>query len=285
MHIIPHLLHLHKSDDDDDIDLHLNFSLISAACQQGCSTPTSSFSIRFVIFTALLFSYLICNIFTATIISDLWANAAPIKNLEMLLSHSNQIYMSKDSDVSKLVTKGMSQYAPHLLPKIRYHDLSTAFWKVARSEDNHHQVSCLLAWPDYLTGSGRKLLQEKYKNVDKELCKMFSSFPYKPFPMKVSMFVKKDSPFTPILNYRIAVGLERGLISRYWKQYERNTKLGCVGIGVGTDQSDGGKVLEMLDVVLAFFILIAGFATSLTVLLVERSIWSGVKWYHLCNQI
>ncbi|CAL8084849.1 unnamed protein product [Orchesella dallaii] len=285
LHFLYYLQQTRANEDDNNKLKHsnLNWWLIASPFQQGSSPIPSSISVRLVIFTGLLFSYICCNLFTATIVSDLWTNFIPIKNLDMLLSHSEAIYMSKDSDMSNLVAGGMKQFVPHLLPKVKYHNMSTAFWLLFRGHGKvkSQKPSCLLAWPDHFTGSGRKLLWERKKsyaneNVDKTLCARFSSFPYKPFPMKVSMFVRKGSPFTSILNHRILVGLERGVISRHWRQYEMNTKLECVQI-----KSEAGRVLEMLDIILAFVFLGVGGGISLVMLVGEKVVNSGVKWYHL----
>ncbi|CAL8123953.1 unnamed protein product [Orchesella dallaii] len=244
---------------------------VATVCQQGLYQIPKSFSVRLILICGLLLSVVCYTAYTGMIVSELWDIKLPIKSLDQLFEFTDKIYLLTSSDTSYEDLESLNKSRPELGGKLELQDV----FEVLPQLIQHPGKSCVLSWLDNVAKfvneeQPRELKGEIKDGIDvssktiEYVCRTFSSFQFQKLS---SMYVPKNSELEKLFNYRIIIGLERGLIRKYWKEYKQYTNPPCSQINRQMTPMDIG------DVFFAYCIIASAMSISLVLLLFEKLYW------------
>ncbi|CAL8123961.1 unnamed protein product [Orchesella dallaii] len=241
---------------------------VATVCQQGLYQIPKSFSVRLMLICGLFLSVVCYTAYTGMIVSELWDVKLPIKSLEQLLVFADKIYLLASSDTSAEYLESLNKSRPELGSKLELQDVIEVMPQLIQNPGK----SCFLSWIDNVA---KFVNEEQFPEQKSEIkngidvssktieyvCQTFSSFQFQKLS---SMYVPKNSEIEKLFNYRIIIGLERGLIRKYWNEYKQYTNPPCSQTNRQMTPMDIG------DVFFAYCIIASAMSISLVLLFLEK---------------
>ncbi|CAL8123965.1 unnamed protein product [Orchesella dallaii] len=203
------------------------------------------------------------------IVSELWDVKLPIKSLDQLFEFADKIYLLTSSDSSYEDLESLNKTRPELGSKLELQDVLEVLPQLIQNPGK----SCVLSWLDnvamFVNEEQPHKLRSKINGFDvssetlEYVCQTFSSFQFQKLS---SMYVPKNSELEKLFNYRIIIGLERGLIRKYWNEYKKYVDPPCI-------QSNQMTPMDIGDVFFAYCIIASAMSISLVLLFFEKLYW------------